>query len=142
MRRVATLAAFVAAVILSMGAVLAHDGHNHAAGDAPASGTNKFCPVMGKDSPVDAKVRAEYEGQYVYFCCAGCEKKFAADPKAVVAKLSAEDQAAIKPNDTCPTSGEKIENHDVKVEHNGRLVYFCCAGCTAPYMKKHGIAAD
>ena len=135
MRRVASLAAFVAALFLSVGIGLASEG------DA-AKVTNKTCPIMGADSPVDPKVRVEYQGQYVYFCCGGCAKKFEKDPAAAVAKMSAEDQAAIKVNDTCPTTGEKVASRDVKVEHDGRLVYFCCAGCKAPYMKKHAIAAN
>lgn len=140
MRRVTFLAALLAVLVSGVSAAFAHDGHEKAA--ASAAVTNKFCPIMGKTSPVDPKVRVEHEGQYVYFCCEGCAKKFEKDPKAAIANLSAEDQAAIKVNETCPTTGEKVENRDVSVEHNGRLVYFCCAGCKAPYMKKHGITAN
>jgi YHS domain-containing protein len=45
--------------------------------------------------------------------------------------------------DTCPVTGEKIENKDVKADFFGRTVYFCCAGCMdeakkqpAAYIKK------
>ncbi|MEP7339392.1 MAG: hypothetical protein ABI977_16765 [Acidobacteriota bacterium] len=45
--------------------------------------------------------------------------------------------------ETCPVTGEKIENKDVKGEFFGRTVYFCCAGCLdeakkqpAAYVKK------
>jgi YHS domain-containing protein len=142
MRRVTTLAAFVAALALSLGAAILPAGAACAGEDAAAGVTNKFCPIMGADSPVDPKVRVEHDGQFVYFCCAGCKKKFEANPAAAIAKMSAEEQAAIKVNDVCPTTGEKVENRDVKVEHNGRNVYFCCAGCKTPYVKKHAIAAN
>jgi YHS domain-containing protein len=45
--------------------------------------------------------------------------------------------------ETCPVTGEKIENKDVKGDFFGRTVYFCCAGCLdeakkqpAAYIKK------
>jgi YHS domain-containing protein len=31
--------------------------------------------------------------------------------------------------ETCPVTGEKIENKDVKADFFGRTIYFCCAGC-------------
>ena len=141
MRRAGFLAAIMAAFVISVGAIYADDGHNHGAA-AATNVTNKACPVMGADSPVDPKVRVEYKGQFVYFCCGGCLKKFEKDPEATIAKMSAEEQAAIKVNDVCPTTGEKIENRDVKIEHNGKMVYFCCNGCKMPYAKKNGIAVD
>jgi len=33
--------------------------------------------------------------------------------------------------ETCPVTGEKITNKDVKEEFFGRTVNFCCAGCLA-----------
>ncbi|MDQ3009953.1 MAG: hypothetical protein M3X11_04535 [Acidobacteriota bacterium] len=45
--------------------------------------------------------------------------------------------------ETCPVTGEKIENKDVKGDFFSRTVYFCCAGCLdeakkqpAAYVKK------
>jgi YHS domain-containing protein len=37
------------------------------------------CPIMGK--PIDKAVSADYQGQKVYFCCAGCIDKFKAAPE-------------------------------------------------------------
>src|SRR5262245_22816770 len=68
--------------------------------------TNKKCPITGTD--VSAKVRAEYKGQYVYFCCDGCPAEFNKEPEKYVAKLSKEDQEAIKINSECPVSHEPI----------------------------------
>lgn len=34
----------------------------------------------------------------------------------------------------CPVMGGKI-NKDIFVEHNGRKIYFCCAGCPEAFKK-------
>lgn len=96
--------------------------------------TNGHCPIMGGETK--ASYRTEHEGQYVYFCCAGCVDTFKKDPEAAVAKLSAEDRAAIRPNETCPVSGEKIADRSVWTEHEGRKVAFCCANCKTAFEKK------
>ncbi|HKY03393.1 MAG TPA: hypothetical protein VJQ56_00815 [Blastocatellia bacterium] len=96
--------------------------------------TNKMCPVM--ESAVSEKFRAEYKGQYVYFCCASCVKMFEKDPEAYVAKLSKEDQEAIKTNTVCPVTDDPITDHTRFTEHEGRKVYFCCDGCVNMYKKK------
>ena len=44
-----------------------------------------ICPVMG--NPIDKNVFVEYKGKKVYFCCAECKEKFAADPEKYIAKL-------------------------------------------------------
>jgi YHS domain-containing protein len=44
-----------------------------------------ICPIMG--GPINKDVFAEYKGKKVYFCCAGCEQEFNADPEKYVAKL-------------------------------------------------------
>jgi YHS domain-containing protein len=43
------------------------------------------CPIMGQ--AINKDVFVEYKGTKVYFCCAGCEQKFNADPEKYVAKL-------------------------------------------------------
>ena len=45
----------------------------------------KKCPVMGGD--IDKEVFTDYKGRRVYFCCAGCEKKFAEDPEKYLEKI-------------------------------------------------------
>lgn len=97
--------------------------------------TNKTCPLMGEATK--AKYRVEYNGQYVYFCCKACVEAFNSDPEAAIAKMSAEDKAAIQKNDACPISNEKIEKFDVKSEYDGKLVYFCCPDCKAKFDKEH-----
>ena len=46
---------------------------------ATAAVTQTTCPIMG--APIDKNVFTEYQGQKVYFCCAGCVDKFKADPE-------------------------------------------------------------
>lgn len=45
----------------------------------------KTCPVMG--GAVNKNMFVEYKGKKVYFCCAGCEEKFKANPEKYIAKL-------------------------------------------------------
>jgi YHS domain-containing protein len=70
-----------------------HEGHDHAemamatkpAEEIVVAVEQTTCPVMG--APIDKAHFAEYKGQEVYFCCAGCDKKFEADPEKYIAKL-------------------------------------------------------
>ncbi len=40
-----------------------------------------MCPVSGETFTPDANTKtAQYKGKTVYFCCPGCDAKFAADP--------------------------------------------------------------
>ena len=99
--------------------------------------TNKTCPVSG--GPVSEKYRTEYKGQFVYTCCEGCLAEFNKNPEAFVAKLSKEDQEAIKTNEVCPVTSEPV-NKSISVEFEGRKVYFCCEHCVEQYKKDHPAA--
>jgi P-type Cu+ transporter len=49
------------------------------------AGTNIIDPVCGMTvDPARAKATAEHNGKTYYFCCAGCAKKFEADPEAIL----------------------------------------------------------
>lgn len=48
-------------------------------------GEQLLCPVM--DNPIDKNVFIVYQGKKVYFCCAGCEEQFLADPEKYMDKL-------------------------------------------------------
>ena len=43
------------------------------------------CSVMG--GAINKKIFTEYKGKKVYFCCAGCDAKFKAEPEKYIAKL-------------------------------------------------------
>ncbi len=74
-----------------------HEGHDHAMPAKPAemvdkakavvaeANEQKTCPIMG--GPINKDVFTEYKGKKVYFCCPGCEGKFAENPEEYIAKL-------------------------------------------------------
>jgi YHS domain-containing protein len=71
----------------------------------------------------------------VRFCCKGCKKDLDADPAKYLATLDAavaEAQLSDYPADTCPISGRKLGGmgDPYNYIYAGRLVRFCCAGCT------------
>ena len=41
----------------------------------------------------------------------------------------------VKPQETCPVMGGKV-NKTLYSDHSGKRVYFCCAGCIAPFNKE------
>jgi YHS domain-containing protein/ketosteroid isomerase-like protein len=93
--------------------------------------TNKYCPIASEGATkvsVNPKIRTEYKGQYVYFANKAAIKAFEANPEKAIARMSAEDQSAIKHNETCPYTGLKVESK-FKAESEGKLTYFCCAHC-------------
>jgi YHS domain-containing protein len=56
---------------------------------------NVVCPVMG--NKVNPKIpTAEYKGKTIGFCCAGCDKKFRADPETYMKNLSADGKTFVK----------------------------------------------
>jgi len=48
------------------------------------------------------------------------------------AALLAADSAVVKPQTTCPVSGEKIDK-SVHVDFQGQRIYFCCDKCPAKF---------
>jgi len=50
-----------------------------------AAAEQTMCPIMGM--AIDKNIFVEYKGKKVYFCCAGCEDKFKANPEQYIAKL-------------------------------------------------------
>lgn len=121
-------------VILSTLLILATAVVVSASEDTKKAVTNQKCPVMS--APVSEKFRSEYKGQFVYFCCQGCIKMFEKDPEGYIAKLSKEDQEAVKANEICPITEDKITDHTRWVEYEGRKVYLCCDGCLTMYKQK------
>lgn len=87
----------------------------------------------GMGDPVDHV----YQNRLVRLCCAGCIKKFDANPASFTAKL---DEAIIAkekdayPVDTCVVSGEKLTN-PVNVVMGNHLYKLCCKDCAAGLAK-------
>ena len=82
--------------------------HAHAANPKPANAHAAKDPVCGMTvDPHTAKLRHTHEGHTYYFCSAGCQKKFAADPERYLAP--AEERAPPPPPGTiytCPMHPE------------------------------------
>ena len=96
-------------------------------------GSQKLCPVKGK--AIDDDDYVDFQGQRVYFCCQGCEKKFKADPEAYFAKMKERGEVAESNQTVCPVSGDALKNHNVFVELAGRKIYFCCKDCIEDFNK-------
>ncbi|MHC4599367.1 MAG: hypothetical protein ACYS47_10215 [Planctomycetota bacterium] len=62
--------------------------------EQPASGRKPqtHCPVMG--GAVNRNVFTVYKGWKIYFCCPGCDRRFARDPEMYMRKMEA---AGVKP---------------------------------------------
>lgn len=95
----------------------------------------KECLVSGKALGETAENHV-YKNRLVRFCCDQCVKSFNADPAKHIAKLN---EAVIKqqkdkyPLDTCPMSGEKLDEEAVDHVVGVTLIRFCCKRCVASF---------
>ena len=93
------------------------------------NGTQKLCPIRGE--AIDPEAYIDVQGQRIYFCCQGCDKKFLKDPDAGFSKLQERGELAQNVQKVCPISGEDLENKDHAIELPGRKVFACCKKCAA-----------
>ena len=94
------------------------------------------CPVMGGE--INKDIFADHNGMRIYFCCAGCDGEFKADPDKYLAKMKAEGIEPEKLPQTqtlCPVMGNPI-NKEVFADYNGQRIYFCCAGCDGTFLEE------
>jgi YHS domain-containing protein len=88
------------------------------------SDSTKLCPVSGEVLGQEGEpVKLTYLGKEYEFCCAGCVKKFKAEPMSY-----------IKTELTCPVMGEAASK-DVSTVVDGVKYYFCCEGCIKKFEK-------
>ncbi len=123
------------------------------------SGSAAIDPVCGMTvNPATAKASHEHEGRTYYFCCAGCQGKFAADPAKYLspdwkpqgmghgghaAPMTLHRPGAQPPAPGAqrpapaidPVCGMTVDPAKAKAsfEHEGRTYYFCCAGCQGKF---------
>ncbi|MEZ6195768.1 MAG: hypothetical protein R3F20_08570 [Planctomycetota bacterium] len=106
---------------------------------------NPECPVMGNKIRPGGGVSILYNGMRVWFCCAGCDADFLADPianlraieKTGVKLPAGATEAAANPsivdasNRECPVSGRSVPQDDDHpwVVHRGVRIGLCCAEC-------------
>ena len=93
------------------------------------------CVVSGKPLG-ETTENYVYKNRLVRFCCNGCMTAFHEDPSAYIAKLNAaviKQQKDAYPLDTCPMTGEKLEEDAVDMVVGVTLIRFCCRRCAAKF---------
>lgn len=94
--RVMTIVAIAAAAVVFLslsGCRRDHDDHAghdnasmHESSAEAVTVAQTTCPVM-EGNPINKAIFVEYEGEKVYFCCAGCPEAFLAEPEKYISKL-------------------------------------------------------
>ena len=92
-----------------------------------------LCPVMG--NPINKETYIDYQGQRIYFCCAGCDKTFLKDPEKYFSEFAKNNIVLENVQETCPMSGAKLKKKDVYTDYNSRRIYFCGNGCKMAFEK-------
>jgi YHS domain-containing protein len=98
----------------------------------PAASQKALDPVCGMEVQIEgAKHLLDYAGTTYYFCCKGCQKAFAAGPEQYLQKMVPTGEALD------PVCGMKVEiaTAHYMSEFEGRLYYFCAAGCKLAFEK-------
>ena len=96
-------------------------------------GNQILCPVMGGE--INPDVYVDYDGQRIFFCCAGCSGTFSSDPATYLERMRAAGvrPMRLRPQSICPVSGEELTNRETYAETGGLRVYFCCPACVAAF---------
>ncbi len=84
------------------------------------------CPVMGGKITSDSYT--DYQGQRIYFCCAGCEGSLLKDPDKFFEQAAKDKVLFENVQTTCPVMGNPIDKKFFTY-YKGRGIYFCCADC-------------
>jgi YHS domain-containing protein len=89
------------------------------------------CPVMG--GKIDSTEYTDIQGQRVYHCCGGCQKKLVANPDKYFKKAA--EQGVIFENiqKRCPVSGQVLSNKEIFTDYQGRRIYFSDKDCPAKF---------
>ncbi len=124
--------------LLAAPAPLQNDGHDHdhgaAAKAAPAVqqptefAPQTTCPVSGEELE-DRDLWVDYQGHRVYLCCKKCNKKFQAFPDRYLFEMYQQGVAPENVQETCPVSGDDLEDRDNFVQYLNLRIYTCCKKC-------------
>jgi YHS domain-containing protein len=91
-----------------------------------------LCPVM--KNPIDSSAYTDIQGQRVYHCCKGCEKKLRANPDIYFEEAAAQGVLFENIQKACPVTGKPIDKKFL-MDYKGRRVYFCSNVCAAAFAK-------
>ncbi len=98
-----------------------------AVGADPKPAVKPECPVGSGE--IDESVSADYKGKKVYFCCAGCVKKFEDDTAKYAVKANRQLVATGQFKQTaCPISGKPCEASLCSMVGDVSVAY-CCNHC-------------
>jgi xanthine dehydrogenase accessory factor len=100
--------------------------------NSPAPSQKALDPVCGMEVAVEgARHHLEYAGTTYYFCCKGCQKTFAEGPEQYLQKPAPTGEAL---DPVCGMT-VKIATAHYMSEFEGRIYYFCAAGCKLAFEK-------
>lgn len=101
--------------------------------ESEAEAAEAIDPVCGMSVTIESAAYTHaYEGTTYYFCCAGCQTKFAANPEQFLQK-AVPSGTAVDP--VCQMEVE-IAAAKYMTEYSGEIYYFCCAGCEASFVQQ------
>ena len=89
------------------------------------------CPVMG--GKIDSSEYTDIQGQRVYHCCGGCQKKLTADPDKFFKKAAAQGVIFENIQERCPVSGKALTSKEFFTDYQGRRIYFSDKECAATF---------
>jgi YHS domain-containing protein len=125
--------ASVAAVALTLSAlaVSAADKPADTTKPAPSPQHQTVCPVMG--GKIDSTEYTDIQGQRVYHCCGGCQKKLVASPEKYFKKAAAQGVIFENIQKRCPVNGQVLSAKDISTDYEGRRIYFSDKDCPAKF---------
>lgn len=94
------------------------------------------CIVSGEDFGHEGEpVEMLFMNRLVRLCCERCQEKFLKSPGQYMAKIDAAyaDAQRAAANNTCPVSGEALDDSAVEVVAGQKLLRFCCDKCVASF---------
>lgn len=89
-------------------------------------------PICGMEVKIEgAKHKLDYARKTYYFCCKGCLKEFSAEPEKFLKQPTPSGEAL---DPVCGMMVDIATAHYMS-EYEGRLYYFCAAGCKLAFDK-------
>jgi YHS domain-containing protein len=128
-RRLAT----IAVLTLISAAAIAGDKPADTAAAVPLSKRQTVCPVMG--GKIDSTEYTDIQGQRIYHCCGGCQKKLVADPEKYFKKAAAQGVLFENVQKRCPVNGETLTEKKLFTDYDGRRIYLAGDSCLVAFQK-------
>jgi YHS domain-containing protein len=130
---------FACIVTIFSSNLIASEGHNHSTHKAKSKntvqvkGTQKVCPI--RKEKIDPTSFVEFQGQRIYFCCQGCDKKFLNNSEVYFSEMKARGEVTDSIQTKFLVSGDELDKDKVSLTLSGRKLYFCCKKCVSKFKK-------